>query len=111
MVFISKNNIIDNLNNGDIKICKAKSWAKLTKFKNMVKPDLLTKSKLLVKSNFKLDFFIFKTWLTFDKLRQIFIKKPIFHFFNSKYYIKIQIDISSYTISKVFSQLILNNLV
>ena len=77
-----------------------KKFIKTSKFKN------LSKSKKIIRS---LDFLIPKTKLAFTKLRQAFLKAPIFHHFNSEYHIQIETDVLGYTISRVFSQLTLDN--
>ena len=82
----------------------------------------MTKFKILVitknhdfPSNFqnievKPGFFIFKATLAFTKLRQVFIKAPIFHYFDSKCHIWIKTNVSKYVINRILSQLILNDL-
>ena len=57
-----------------------------------------------------MDFFILGAKLALTKLRQMFLKTPILHHFDPKYYIRIEMDISDYTIGGVFSQLTLDNL-
>ena len=57
-----------------------------------------------------LDFLNSRARLAFTKLRQAFVKAPIIHNFNLKRYIQIEIDILSYTIIEVFSQLTLEDL-
>ena len=47
---------------------------------------------------------------TFTKLRQTFIKAPIFHHFDPKRHIRVDMDASGYAIGGVLSQLILDNL-
>ena len=42
---------------------------------------------------------------TFNHLRLAFIKAPIFQYFNLKSYIQIEIDLSSYAINGILSQL------
>lgn len=68
----------------------------------MIKSDFLTKSKLLAKLSSRLSFFLLKARLAFIKLRQVFIKIPIFHHFDLKYYIYIKIDIFDYIISEIY---------
>ena len=46
----------------------------------------------------------------FTQLRQAFIKALIFQYFDLEYYIQIETDVLNYTISKVQSQLTLDNL-
>ena len=55
-------------------------------------------------------FFTPKARLAFIKLRQAFIKIPIIYHFDLKCYFWIEINIFRYGISKILSQLILNNL-
>ena len=56
------------------------------------------------------DFLSLEAKLAFTKLRQTFVKTPIFYHFDLKHHIWIETDISGYAIGKVFSQLILDNL-
>ena len=44
------------------------------------------------------------------KLRQAFVKAPILHHFDLKHHIRVEMDISGYSISGVLSQLTSNNL-
>lgn len=46
----------------------------------------------------------------FTKLRQAFIEALILNHFDLEYHIQIETNVSSYDISAIFSQLILNNL-
>ena len=82
-----------------------------TKRKNPVKT---TKSKILVKSKnydfpkFRLEkartgFFTSEARLAFIQLRQVFVKAPIFHYFNPESYIWIETDASDYAIGSVLS--------
>lgn len=57
-----------------------------------------------------LDLFFFRVKLTFIKLKQAFIKAPIVYYFDLKYYIKIKIDASGCTISRILNQMTLDNL-
>lgn len=57
-----------------------------------------------------LDFFTPKARLTFTKLSLVFVKALIVYHLNLKHYIRIEIDTSSYAISKIFNQLSLDNL-
>ena len=63
-----------------------------------------SKSKNLSKST--LDFLTPGAKLAFTKLRQAFLKAPIFHHFDPKSHIQIETDASGYAIGGVFSQLI-----
>ena len=85
----------------EVKVDKVekKGW-KTSKSKN------LFKSKKMV----ILNFFIPRAKLAFTELRQVFFKTPIFYHFDPKCHIQIETDISSYAISRVFSQLTLDDL-
>ena len=67
-----------------------------------------SKSKNLSKSKktIRLGFFILGARLAFTKLRQAFIKTPILYHFDLERYIRIETNISGYSISRVLSQLI-----
>ena len=56
------------------------------------------------------DFFIFKARIAFIKLKQIFLKALILHYFNTKCHIQIETNVSRYAIRKILSQLTLNDL-
>ena len=58
----------------------------------------------------KPSFFISKARLAFIKLKQMFVKAPIFNYFKLKYHIKIKSNRSEYSIGKILSQLTLNDL-
>ena len=60
-----------------------------------------SKSKNL--SKFISDFLTPGAKLTFIKLRQAFLKAPILHHFDPECHIRIEIDVSGYAISGVFS--------
>ena len=66
----------------------------------MSKSKNLFKSKEIVGS---LDFLSLRAKLAFTKLRQAFFKALIFHYFNPKCHIQIEMDVSGYTISRVLS--------
>lgn len=83
--------------------------AKLSKFKNRIRLSL-AKSQLLIQLSFGLGFLTSRARLTLAKLRQAFIKVPIFYHFDSEYYIRVKINTSGYIFSEVLSQLILDNL-
>ena len=89
---------VDSGEVGDDKI--EKKVQKLFKSKN------LSKSKKTVGS----DFLTSGAKLAFTKLRQVFVKAPIFHHFDLKRHIWIETNISGYAISKVLSQLTLDDL-
>ena len=63
------------------------------------KGQTICKSKNTIKS----EFFILRARLMFIELRQVFVKAPIFHYFNLKCYIWIETDISGYAIDEVLS--------
>ena len=86
------NNEIDDSEVGDDKF--EKNVQKLSKSKN------LFKSKEIV----RLNFFIFGARLAFTKLRQVFVKAPIFQHFDTKRHIQIETDASGYAIGGVFNQ-------
>ena len=86
---------VDGNEIGDNKVRK-----KVQKCKN------LSKSKKVI----GLDFLTPGARLAFIKLRQAFVKAPIFHHFDPEHYIRIVTNRSGYTIGGVFSQLTSNNL-
>ena len=55
-------------------------------------------------------FLISHTKKAFNQWKQAFIKAPILQHFDPEYYIRIEIDASSYAIKKVLSQLTSNHL-
>ena len=84
-----------------------------TKGKNLAKT---TKSKILVKSKnhdfpkarpeeAKTGFLTPEARLAFTRLRQAFVKAPIFHHFDWESYIRIETDVSGYAIGGILSQL------
>ena len=82
----------------------------MAKFKNLVRlknHDFFHNFKNI---NIKPGFFTLKTRLAFIKLKQIFVKAPIFFYFDPEYYIRIKTDASGYAINGILSQLILGNL-
>ena len=66
----------------------------------------MSKSKKTVGSNFLTP----EARLAFTKLRQVFVKAPILHHFDSEHHIWVETDISNYTIDRVFNQLTLDDL-
>ena len=76
------------------------------------KSQKMSKSKNLSKSKktVGLKFFTFGAKLVFTKLRQVFVKALILHYFDLERYIRIETDVSSYAIGRVFNQLILDDL-
>ena len=77
-----------------------------TKSKNQPKSRHLGNSNKLGEPKF----LIFGVKEAFNHLRQAFTKAPIFWHFNPKYHIWIKTDVSGYTIRKILSQLISNQL-
>lgn len=67
-------------------------------------------SKLLVEPSSKANFLTFEVRLAFAKLRQVFIKAPIFYYFDPEWHIQFETDIFGYAIGRVLGQLILNDL-
>ena len=51
-----------------------------------------------------------KAKLAFIKLRQMFVKTLIFHYFNSECHIRIETNASRYTIGRILNQLTLDDL-
>lgn len=82
---------------------KRKIQMKIAKFKNLIK--LKNHNFFLHSKNIKakLGFFIFRAMLKFIKSKQIFVKVPILHYFDLKYHIWIEIDISRYAIKEILS--------
>lgn len=113
LISINKDRNIDEIDNNSkvvgIKF-QGNSQAKLAKSNNIIRPDFLDKSKLLVEISSKSGFFILKVRLAFAKLRQAFSQPSILYHFNPKYHICVETDTSSYIISEVLIQLTLDNL-
>ena len=65
----------------------------------------LSKSKKTVQS----DFLTLGAKLAFAKLRQAFVKAPMLHHFDPERHIRIETDVSGYTIGGILSQLTLDN--
>ena len=95
-------NKVDNKINDKI----GKKGQKTSKSKNLFKSKKLSKSKKMIGS----DFFTPKARLVFTKLKQAFVKAPIFHHFDQKHYLWIETNALGYAISRILSQLILDNL-
>ena len=71
----------------------------------------LFKSKNLSKSKkTKSSFLISKAKMTFIKLRQAFVKAPIFHHFDTECHIRVETDVSGYAISRILCQVTSDNL-
>lgn len=102
------NTIIDRLDKGNtaggtnvrLKLANSKS-GKLSKFKNQNNNHATKKP----------NFLIFKAIENFNHLKQTFIKVPIFWHFDPEHHIWIEINVSSYIIIGVLSQLTLNQLI
>ena len=58
-----------------------------------------------LKATGNLIFLIPEAKLAFLQLREVFTKAPILHYFDSERYIRIETDISGYTIGGILSQL------
>lgn len=109
-----KGNFINEIgsNNKDGAKTKAKSISEnnqnwiIAKFQILVKPNYDFSSKKVSRS----DFLTPNNSLVFTKLRQIFVIIVIFNHFYLEFYIRIKIDISNYTLGKVYSQLELDDL-
>lgn len=50
-----------------------------------------------------LSFFTFRAKLVFIQLKQTFVKALMFHYFDLKYYIRIETNVLKYAISKILS--------
>ena len=95
------------VNNGKFKNNEIrKKNQKTSKSKNLTKSKKLCKSKKMVRS---LDFLTPRARLAFTKLRQVFVKAPILHHFDSKRHIWVEMDKLGYSISGIFSQLTLDD--
>lgn len=80
------------------------SQMKSSKSKNMIRP-CLAKLHLLLEPSFRPGFLTSRARLVFAELRQVFIKMLILYHFDAEYYIRVEINISDYTISGALSQL------
>lgn len=101
---ISSNNVIDDgevIN--QISSIKRKNYAKTTKSKIMIKSKNYNSPSNSRNMEARPGFLILEARLTFTKLRQAFIKALIFYYFDSKYHIRIKINISRYTIGRILS--------
>ena len=98
---INGNGIDDvEIHSGEIKVDEVeKKGRKMSKSKN------LSKSKKTVGS----DFFTIGAKLAFIKLGQAFLKALILHHFDPECHIRIETDLSGYTIGGVFGQLTLDD--
>ena len=89
---------------------KRKNQAKTTKSKILVKSknhDFLPNSR---NKKAGIGFFTPKARLTFTLLKQMFVKTPILHHFDSKFHIRIKTNASKYQIGGILNQLILDDL-
>lgn len=80
------------------------SQMKSSKSKNMIRP-CLAKLHLLLEPSFRPGFLTSRARWVFAELRQVFIKMLILYHFDAEYYIRVEINISDYTISGALSQL------
>ena len=94
----------DEVDSGEVKDDEIEK--KVQKVQKMSKSKNLSKSKKTVGSS---DFLIPGVKLVFTKLRQAFLKAPIFYHFDPKHHIWIGTDASGYAIGRVFSQLTSDN--
>ena len=76
-----------------------KKSQKLFKFKYLFKSKKICKFKKILGS----DFFTFGARQAFTKLRQVFVRAPIFYHFDPERYIRVEIDVSGYAISEILS--------
>ena len=91
----------DEVGSGEVEVDEVgKKVQKTSKSKNS------SKSKKAVGPS---DFHTPGAKLAFTKLKQAFLKTLIFHYFDPKYYIRIETDPSGYAISGIFSQLTSDN--
>ena len=91
----------NKVDGGEIEVDEVgKKVQKTSKSKN------LSKSKKAVGSS---DFLTLRAKLAFTKLRQVFLKAPILHHFDSERHIWIKTDVSGYAIGGVLSQLTLDD--
>lgn len=101
----SENGIIDGVCSGN-EISKTKSQvdfcAKLSKYKNRIRPNL-AKFKSLAELSFGPRYQFAATIFAFVKFRKTFIKIPILYYFHSTYHIWVKTDGLSYVIDKILS--------
>ncbi len=84
------------------KSCKSQKTAKSKKWIQVEKSEASRAKNLSSQLG---SFFISKTKKAFTKLKQVFVEALILNHFNPKHHIQIEIDVSSYAISGIFSQL------
>ena len=89
---------------------KRKNQAKTAKFKNLVKPKNHDFSPNFRNLEARPGFYTSEARLAFTMLKQVFVKSPIFHYFNLKCHIRIESDVSRYVIAGILSQLTLDDL-
>lgn len=95
-ISFNKNSIINEVSGGISKVSGAK-------FKIIIMLGFLAKFKLLVELSPQSGFLTLKARLAFAKLRQAFIKALIFHYFDLKCHICVQINALGYIICRIFS--------
>ena len=83
-----------------------KKSQKTFKSKNLFKSKKLSKFK----KTLGLDFLTPETRLAFTKLRQAFVKAPIFYHFDLEHHIRVKTDVLGYAIGGVLNQLTSDNL-
>lgn len=93
--------------NNNIVLRKDSLKAHLSKSKKtkITKPKNLTKSPTILFNVVTTEFLTFKAKVAFTQLKKAFIEVLILEYFDSKYYIQIETNASSYAISKILSQL------
>ena len=94
------------INNVEVDISEVKNDEVGKKSQTTSKSKNLSKSQKTVGS----DYFTLRTRLAFTKLRQTFVKAPIFHHFDLERYICVETDASGNLIIEILSQLISDNL-
>lgn len=84
-----------------------KTLSKAKKSKTLAKSQKPKLAKIINKA-FGTDFLIFRAKMTFLYLKMVFTKVPILHHFNLKSHIWNETDASGYAISRILSQLTLD---
>ena len=95
---------VDNEIDDEIDDKVGKKGQKTFKSRNLFRK--LSKSKTITRLNFLTP----EARLVFTKLRQVFVKALIFHYFDPERHIRVETDVSGYTIGEVLNQLTLDNL-
>ena len=93
----------------ELVICRSRDHD-ITVGKKDQKTSKSKKSSKSIKTLRSLDFLILRVRLALTKLKQVFVKVLIPQHFNLEYHIRIETDVSGYTIDKVLSQLTLDDL-